>query len=98
MEKKFKVYAGKSDGTERAKFEMAYRLPDPGKSEVTKNLNLTGTNGTVGNNLEETIDTILLEKFVPHPLWLIKTLKYFSLKDLLVYFLNLHPERQALTC
>ena len=27
VEKKFKVYARKSDGTERAKFEMAYRVP-----------------------------------------------------------------------
>ncbi len=36
VEKKFKVYARKSDGTERAKFEMAYRVPDLDKSDRCK--------------------------------------------------------------
>ena len=60
MEKKFKIYARKSDGTERAEFEMAYRVPDFDKSDPTKSVRLSQASG-VGDNLEEAIDNIFRE-------------------------------------
>ncbi len=96
VEKKFKVYARKSDGTERAKFEMAYRLPDLDKSEVAKNVKLTNTPGTAGDNLEETIDTILLEKYVPPSVVVNQDLEILQFKGSIGLFLEPSPGKASL--
>ena len=88
VEKKFKVYARKSDGTERAKFEMAYRVPDFDKSDPDKNIKPNTDSRPVGDKLEEAIDNILLEKYVPPSVVINQELEILQFKGSIGRFLT----------
>ena len=96
MERKFKVFARKSDGTERAKFEMAYRLHDLDKSGGTKNVQIVKSPDTAGDNLEETIDNLLLEKYVPPSVVVNQDLEILQFKGSIGLFLEPLPGKASL--
>ena len=75
---------------------MAYRVPDLDKSDATKNVKLTKGSDTAGDNLEETIDNILLEKYVPPSVVVNQDLEILQFKGSIGLFLEPSPGKASL--
>jgi two-component system CheB/CheR fusion protein len=64
LEKKYKVYSRK-EASAKAFFEMNYRLPDNGVREIVSVKKELKTAKTKTEDIDKSVDTILLSKFVP---------------------------------
>jgi two-component system CheB/CheR fusion protein len=66
LEKKFKVYLKKGDGSERAKFDLTYKpVENDGQDGLRKLPPNTKLLVADNNSLDKTVNDILLEKYVP---------------------------------
>jgi len=64
IEKKYKVYSRKKESANRARFELKFPAPDL-ESKVLSKPALVKQSAAKGNQLEKTIDDILLRKYTP---------------------------------
>jgi two-component system, chemotaxis family, CheB/CheR fusion protein len=95
LERKFKVYVRKSDGADRAKFEMMYQVPDLIRARGTKDTH--GVDSPMReSNLEETVDNILLERYVPASVVVNHDLEILQFKGSTGLFLEPSPGKASL--
>jgi two-component system, chemotaxis family, CheB/CheR fusion protein len=65
VERKFKIFQRKNNGTERAKFEMSYRVSD-GDQPGSRQYNVKNKKGHQEDaNLDTSVDALLLERYIP---------------------------------
>jgi len=65
LDKKYKVYSRKKDAVVRAMFDMNYRLPDDEKTYGGFSPSVKPKDAGNSPNLEKTLDTLLLSKYIP---------------------------------
>lgn len=65
VEKRFKVYKKKSNGSPKVMAEVNYRLPAPGKAEATERKRTTVETQPEITGLEKTVDDILYARYIP---------------------------------
>ena len=95
LEKRFKVYIRKSEGAERARFEMTYHVPD-----LTKHNGPNAIPDSIApvkeKNLEEVVDHILLDRYVPATVVVNQDLEILHFKGSTGLFLEPSPGKASL--
>ena len=96
FEKQYKVYARKNDGSNKARFEMNYRIPESERKDASLGLALQNKNQVREINFEKTIEEILLAKYVPASIVVNKYLDILQLHGQVSFFLELLAGKASL--
>ena len=94
LEKKFKVFNKKNDGTERARIELAQRSPDYDKADKLNNR--VQANSYYSNDFQQAIDRILLEKYTPASVVVNQDLEILQFRGSTGLFLEPAPGKASL--
>ena len=96
LEKKYKIYSKKKDGSVRQMFEMNYRLEDRDRVETISQKRIMQKAAGYENELEKLVDNLLLEKFTPASVVVNHDLEILQFKGSTGLFLEPSPGKASL--
>jgi two-component system, chemotaxis family, CheB/CheR fusion protein len=96
IEKKFKVFIKKSDGTSKAKLDMHYPLSGGNRKFTGLSQALASSNQIRQPNLDKTAEEILLSKYVPASVVVNKDLDILQLHGPVNAFIQVSPGKATL--
>jgi two-component system CheB/CheR fusion protein len=89
VERKFKIYQRKNDGSDRAKVEMSYRVGDNDQPELLRRYSIENKKVVQeGTNLDTMVDTLLLERYIPACVVVNRDLEILQFKGAIGTFLE----------
>lgn len=96
LEKKFKVFIKKKEAGSKAVFEMSYQLPEPEKTDKITPKKPASKTMNSGNDLEKTVDAILLSKYIPASVVVNHELEILQFRGSTGLFLEPSPGKASL--
>lgn len=96
LEKKYKIFIKKKDAATKAVIEMNYRMPEQDKTEKMSPKKPTSKVADHSNDLENTVDAILLSKYIPASVVVNNELEILQFRGSTGLFLEPSPGKASL--